>query len=59
MIKFDHSSLNFSEIANEKGHGLGLKLCGEFIEKNNGKIWIESEENLGTKVRISLPKANL
>lgn len=38
------------------GTGLGLILCKEFVEKNNGEIWIESEENKGTKVHILLPK---
>ncbi len=33
---------------NEKGSGLGLKLCNEFVEKNNGNICVESEEGKGT-----------
>lgn len=41
---------------NEKGSGLGLKLCKEFVLKNNGDIWIESTENIGTKIWISLPQ---
>ena len=41
---------------NEKGTGLGLKLCKEFITKNKGNIWIESKENQGTKVFIKLPE---
>ncbi|MDX1829694.1 MAG: HAMP domain-containing sensor histidine kinase [Lutibacter sp.] len=39
----------------EKGTGLGLKLCKEFLTINKGSIWIESEENKGTSVFISLP----
>jgi signal transduction histidine kinase len=39
----------------EKGTGLGLRICKEFIEKLNGKIWIESESNLGTTINFILP----
>lgn len=40
----------------EKGHGLGLYLSMKFIEKCNGKIWFESEENKGTDFCFSLLK---
>jgi signal transduction histidine kinase len=39
----------------EKGTGLGLMLCKEFIEKNGGKIWLETKENEGTTFFFSLP----
>jgi PAS domain S-box-containing protein len=39
----------------EKGTGLGLILCQEFIERHNGKIWIESEKGKGTTIRFSFP----
>ncbi|WP_158975424.1 ATP-binding protein [Cellulophaga sp. L1A9] len=42
---------------NEKGTGLGLVLCKEMIEKNNGSIWAESTLNIGTCFYFTLPKA--
>lgn len=41
---------------NEKGTGLGLQLCKEYIEMNNGKIYIESNTGKGTTISFSLPK---
>ena len=38
-----------------KGVGFGLFLCKEFIEKNNGKIWAESQPGEGSVFHISLP----
>ena len=40
---------------NEKGTGLGLILCKEFIDKHNGNIVVESEESKGTTFLISIP----
>lgn len=47
---------HFSKVgtANEKGSGLGLILCKEFVEKNNGKIWAESSPKNGSTFIFSL-----
>ena len=50
-----HDNISSPGTAGENGTGIGLMLCCEFIEKNNGKIWIESEVNKGSCFKISLP----
>ncbi|MCX6154908.1 MAG: ATP-binding protein [Candidatus Kapabacteria bacterium] len=39
---------------NEPSTGLGLLLCKEYIEKYNGKIWLESEVDNGTTFYFTL-----
>lgn len=40
---------------NEKGTGLGLLICKEFVKKHNGDIWAESAEQKGSHFFIKIP----
>lgn len=42
----------------EKGTGLGLLLCKEFIKRNGGSLSIESAPGVGTSVSFTVPLAN-
>ena len=39
----------------EKGTGLGLLLCKEFVHMNQGEIWVESEVDQGSAFYVLLP----
>ncbi|NJN26006.1 MAG: GHKL domain-containing protein [Cyclobacteriaceae bacterium] len=50
-----HTSTRGTE--NEKGTGLGLLLCKEFVDKYNGTLSVESQPGKGTSFTVRLPQA--
>ncbi|MFA9390520.1 MAG: two-component regulator propeller domain-containing protein [Prolixibacteraceae bacterium] len=51
-IASNHSTLGTN---GEKGTGLGLVLCKEFIDRHNGQIWVESTVGEGSRFVFTLP----
>lgn len=56
-LLFDNS-ITFTTLgtAKEKGTGLGLMLCKEFVKMHNGNIWVESKVGHGTTFSFTLSK---
>jgi two-component system sensor histidine kinase/response regulator len=54
LLNMDLSVSTFGT-ENEKGSGLGLCLCQEFIKRHNGEISIKSSLGKGTEISFTLP----
>ncbi len=55
---FDLDKINRNGTSGEKGTGLGLVICKEFVHNNNGKIWAEPNQPKGTIFHFTLPSAH-
>ncbi|MCI5072486.1 PAS domain S-box protein [bacterium] len=42
----------------KKGHGIGLQFCQDMMKKHRGKIWLETELKVGTRVFLCFPHKN-
>jgi len=58
LQKFFRPNVDYNEIGDSdlKGTGFGLTLVKEFLDRNNGTIFVESEEGKGSRFIISVPK---
>lgn len=54
-LRSGESTVSTQGTNNEEGHGLGYRICRNYILRNNGSMDVESKQGLGTIITITLP----
>ena len=57
LFKIENQQVTYGT-AGERGTGLGLLLCKELIEKNNGQLFVKSRLNVGSTFLFTLPRVH-
>lgn len=52
---FKEENISTRGTSNEKGTGLGLLVCKDFMKRNDGEIYVSSKKGEGTKICITIP----
>ncbi len=58
IFEIDHKK-STSGTRGEKGSGLGLLICREFVLKNGGELFVKSEEGKGTTFTFTVPRGEI
>lgn len=56
QINFGKNTSSIPGTENEQGNGIGLIICQELVQYNQGTMQFESEQGRGTKVKIKLKR---